>query len=155
MKSMLRSFVVACGAATLLIVTHGGVARAADGEAIGRVKTVQGAAYLVRGGDQVAAAVGSEVRVNDGVKTAGDSAMGIAFRDNTTLSVGPESEMTIDDFAFEPKDDKLTFSTALTQGTFVFLSGQIAALRPDAMKISTPGGQIGIRGTRFAVKVAK
>lgn len=155
MASMLRSCVLALGAAAFLIGMHGGPARAADGEAIGRIKTVQGAAYLMRAGNQIAVDVGSPVHNGDGVKTAGDSAVGIAFRDNTTLSVGPESEMTIDDFAFEPKDDKLAFSTALAQGTFVFLSGQIAALRPDAMRIETPGGQIGIRGTRFAVKVVK
>lgn len=155
MASMLRTFIAAIGAATFLIVAHAGPARAADGETIGRVKTVQGAAYLVRAGNQIAADVGSTVQTGDGVKTAGGSAMGIAFRDNTTLSLGPESEMTIDDFAFDPKDDKLSFSTALTQGTFVFLTGQIAALRPDAVKVSTPGGQVGIRGTRFAVKVVK
>lgn len=155
MASMLRSFIASIGAAAFLIVVHAGPARAADGETIGRVKTVQGAAYLVRAGNQIAADVGSTLQAGDSVKTAGDSAMGIAFRDNTTLSVGPESEMTIDDFAFEPKDEKLAFSAALAQGTFVFLTGQIAALRPDAMKVSTPGGQIGIRGTRFAVKVVK
>lgn len=155
MHSTLRSYAVALGAAAFLVVAHVGPARAADGEAVGRIKTVQGAAYLVRGSDQIAADVGGEVRSGDGVKTAGDSAVGISFRDNTTLSLGPESEMTIDDFAFDPKDDKLSFSAALAQGTFVFLTGQIAALRPDAVKVSTPGGQIGIRGTRFAVKVAK
>lgn len=154
MNSILRSVAVFLGA---VIVFTAAIepSHAIDGEIVGRIKTVQGAAYLVRGNDQIAANVGGDVLKGDGVKTAGDSAVGISFRDNTTLSLGPESEMTIDDFAFEPKDDKLSFSTALTQGTFVFLTGQIAALRPDAVRVATPGGQVGIRGTRFAVKVAK
>lgn len=154
MNSILRSIAVFFGVVIIFTATIES-SHAIDGETIGRVKTVQGAAYLVRSGNQIAADVGSTIQAGDGVKTAGDSAMGIAFRDNTTLSVGPESEMTIDDFAFEPKDDKLNFAVALAQGTFVFLAGQVAALRSEAMTITTPVGTIGIRGTRFAVKVVK
>lgn len=154
MNSILRSIAVFFGAVIIFTATIES-SHAIDGEVVGRVKTLQGAAYLIRAGNQIAAAVGGEVLTNDGVKTSSDSAIGISFRDNTTLSLGPDSEMTIDDFVFEPKDDKLNFAVALAQGTFVFLAGQVAALRSEAMTITTPVGTIGIRGTRFAVKIAK
>ena len=39
------------------------------------------------------------------------------------------------------------------KGTFSFLSGQIAKLSPDNVKLMTPDATLGIRGTKLLVKV--
>jgi len=42
----------------------------------------------------------------------------------------------------------------MVKGTFVYLSGVIAKLSPESIKLETPVGTIAIRGTRFAAKIA-
>jgi len=39
------------------------------------------------------------------------------------------------------------------KGTAVYLSGLISKLAPDSARFETPSASVGIRGTKFAVKV--
>ena len=75
------------------------------------------------------------------------------FRDNTTLSIGPDSTLVIDKFVFQPAEGNLGIVTRLAKGTASYLSGEITKLSPGSAKFETPLATIGIRGTRFLVKV--
>jgi hypothetical protein len=78
--------------------------------------------------------------------------MGVIFRDDALVSLGPNSQVKIDDFVFQPDKGRFSFLSRLIQGTAAFVSGQIAKLAPDAMQVQTPIATIGVRGTRFAVQ---
>lgn len=69
------------------------------------------------------------------------------------LSIGPDSELSIDNYLFEPASDQLGLVARLARGTLHFVSGIIAKLKPEAVAIETPTATIGVRGTRFVVKV--
>jgi hypothetical protein len=79
--------------------------------------------------------------------------MGVTFIDNTTLSLGENSRITLTKVVFNPDKGDFAFVTYLLRGTFMFVSGSIAKLRPEAVNILTPTATIGIRGTRFLVEV--
>ena len=66
---------------------------------------------------------------------------------------GPNSEMSIESFLFNPADKQLSFITRLIRGTFSFISGQIAKLAPKKVILQTPDATLGVRGTKFLVKV--
>ncbi len=125
----------------------------ADTEVIGVVKTVKGSVSLIRDQQTAPASVGVKIRINDAFQTGPDGSVGLILRDDAVLSLGPNSRIVIDQFLFSPAEGKLGLLIRMLRGTAVYISGIIAKLSPGSAKFETPVATIGIRGTRFAVKV--
>lgn len=119
---------------------------------IGSIKTIQNKASILRAGNQIPAQTGAMVFSGDVFLTDQTGSMGVIFRDDALVSLGPNSQVKIDDFVFQPDKGRFSFLSRLIQGTAAFVSGQIAKLAPDAMQVQTPIATIGVRGTRFAVQ---
>ena len=136
----------------VLALVISGISRA-DTTAIGFVKTVSGDASIVSAGKSVRAQVGTPVRTGDVLKTGAKGSLGITFKDNTVMSFGPDTELTVDEYLYSPGKGDLKMQTSMTKGTLQVVSGVIAKLRPDAVTVKTPTGLIGVRGTQFLVKV--
>ncbi len=120
---------------------------------VGYVKNVTGDAFVVTGGQSVKAQPGTAVLLGSLLKTAPLSSMGVTFKDNTLMSFGPDTEMTVEEYLYAPAEGELKLSTRLTRGTLNYVSGVIAKLKPTAVTIQTPTGIIGVRGTQFVAKV--
>ena len=142
LSSMIAAALVAC--ATLSAASDGSV---------GRVKTVKGSASIVRGQSSLPAVVNERVFRGDTLRTGPDGSLGMMLKDDTSLSLGPNSEVVIDQFLFAPAEGKLSLVTRMLKGTAVYFSGVIARLSPQSVRFETPNASIGIRGTRFLVKV--
>ena len=127
-------------------------AYAADSPA-GYLKTVHGTACVMREGKTIPAVVGDRVFKDDTLRTGPDGSLGITFMDDTVMSMGPGSEVVLNDFEFSPAEGRMSIFTRMLKGTVVYLSGIIAKLSPDTVRFETPVANIGLRGTRFAVKV--
>ena len=125
----------------------------ADADMAGSVRTLKGAATVVRQDDSLPVTMGMHIMRGDVLRTGPDSSMGVLFRDDTSLSLGPGAEITVDDFVFDPAEGRLGMLVEVGRGTAAFISGEIAKLRPESMVVTTPLSTIGIRGTRFVVKV--
>lgn len=95
------------------------------------------------------------MRLNQGdsIRTGPKSQAGLIFEDDTVVSLGSNSEMAIEQFIFDPAKKNMSFVTQLVKGTFSFISGQIAKLAPDQVKLETPDATLGVRGTKFLVKI--
>ena len=119
---------------------------------IGSIKTVQYSASINRGGNMIPAQEGAKIFAGDTLFTDQTGTIGVIFRDDAMVSLGPNSQVKIDEFLFQPAQGQFAFITRLIQGTAAFVSGQIAKLAPESMKIHTPVAEIGVRGTRFAVQ---
>lgn len=119
----------------------------------GSIRTLKGNAEIVRGEVTVPAEIGDRVVSGDVLKTLDGASMGVLFRDDTSISMGPKSEIRIDEFVFAPAEKELSLVTKISRGTAAIISGQIAKLDPDSMRVETPLTIIGVRGTRFVVKV--
>jgi hypothetical protein len=129
------------------------VAEAAELEGIGKVRIIKGDAHLVRAGTRATTKVGSIVRQNDVIETGASSSIGITFNDNTVFSTGPNSRVSMEEFKFNPVTLKGSFLAKLGRGTLSVVSGDIARGSPKAMRIRTPSAILGVRGTRFLVRV--
>ena len=136
----------------LLVCLWAGAALGAEVE-IGMIKTLKGNAYVIDGKQRDTASVGEKVHSNDTLETGEDGAMGLTFIDNTTLSLGPNSQITLTTFIFDPNQDNYAFVVNIVRGTFLFVSGIIGKVSPRSVAIETPVSSIGIRGTRFLVKI--
>lgn len=122
-------------------------------ETIGFVKTVSGSAAVIDAGKQINAQVGTPIKMGNTLKTGVKGSMGVTFKDNTVMSFGPDTELTVDEYLYAPGKDRLKFGTSVSKGSLQVVSGVIAKLKPQSVTMKTPGGMIGCRGTRFLVKV--
>jgi len=143
--------IIVCFIACLLLACS--PAFASDDAKIGTIKNTEGQCVIQRGGETIPAAQGAALMQNDVLQTGSNSSMGVLLRDDTSLSLGEKSEVTLDEFVFDPANDKVGMLATFSKGTAAVLTGKIAKFDPEAAKFRTPLAVIGIRGTRFAVKV--
>lgn len=136
--------------AGLLVSTSQSQALASD--VIGGVRTVTGTATLLREGEEVPVALGDPVELMDELRTGPGSTLGVILDDETRLSMGPDSVLVVDDMVYAPAAGDAALSINLLNGTLSYISGAIAQVRPDAVRLTTPNATIGIRGTRIAIR---
>jgi hypothetical protein len=118
---------------------------------IGQVKVASGDVVVEREGASRAATPGFRLRSSDVLRTGADGSVGITMDDNSRLSLGPNSTLTLDRFEFDPTTQAGKFDTSLRRGSLSVVSGRIAKQSPDAMTVRTPSTVLGVRGTEFAV----
>ncbi|CAA7611633.1 conserved exported hypothetical protein [Magnetospirillum sp. LM-5] len=133
------------------LVLWAGAALAAD--PVGQIKSLEGSASVIRAGAEQALAGGEALQADDVLVTKAGSTLGIVFRDDTTLAMGPSSRLVIDRLLFQPAASQLDLGLSFDKGTFSVQSGQIAKLAPERTNFRTPTASLAIRGTSFLVKV--
>ena len=137
--------------ARALLAMLAGVAFAACAADIGQVKIVKGTVTIERSGQSLPVAVGTRVQAGDVLRTAADAAVGITMVDDTLLSAGSNTVLTLDRLDFEPTSRKGRLDATLNDGTLAVVSGRIAKQSPEAMTVRTPLAILGVRGTEFVV----
>lgn len=85
---------------------------------------------------------------NERIATGPDSSTRVSFLDDSSLSLGPSSEVIIDRFVYDPNQGTGELALSLTAGVFRFASG---TLDSENYSIDTPVGTIGVRGTVIEV----
>jgi len=138
---------------TLFILILTGVTCWADELPIGYVKTVSGEASVTTGKNRIAAQLGTPMFMGSRLQTGHKSTLGVTFKDDTVMSFGPDTELTVDEYIYAPNQGKLKLAASITKGSLNYVSGVIAKLQPDAVTVSTPTGTIGVRGTQFVVSL--
>ena len=140
-------------AALVLVCAVAAPVSAQDRPVAGRVKVSSGAAFIVRDGAQVPAQVGQVVYEADGIRTGTDGKIGLTLNDDTRLSLGPNSELKLEKFVYAPADTTFGLALRFIKGAATYVSGRIAKLAPDSIKLETPAAIIGVRGTTLAISV--
>ena len=87
---------------------------------------------------------------NQRVRTGVDSAAQLVFVDDTKLVIGARSEVTLDEFIYQPDTNLAKGSLELVRGLMRFTG---ATARVD-LTVKTPTATIGIRGTVFDVQAS-
>lgn len=147
----MRALRVLAIAMVLVSVLLGAIASAQS--PIGLVKVTEGSATVQRSGATLPAQLGLALQEGDVLRTGADGRMGVVLRDDTKLSLGPETEIRIDQFLFAPAKGGLALVVKMARGVMAFVSGNIAKLSHDSVRIETPVAILGVRGTQFLAKV--
>jgi hypothetical protein len=140
-------------AAVGLVLLSAPLALAQQPTPAGRVKVATGAAFIVRGGETMAARPGDAVFASDALQTGADGALGVTLKDDTRLSLGPASEVRLERYVFAPDNGALGMVVNFVKGMAAYISGRMAKIAPDAIRLETPAAIVGVRGTTVAVKV--
>ena len=148
METLLRR--LRCGLPVALLMACTCAAAADD---VGQIKVAKGQVSVDRHGQSLPARVGMTLAAADTLKTGADGSVGITMRDNSLLSAGPNSVLTLDRFEFDPTTYQGSFESGLQRGTLAVVSGRIAKQSPQAMTVRTPSAVLAVRGTDFVVSV--
>ncbi len=88
--------------------------------------------------------VGTDVQANEIISTTANDRAHLVFLDGTTLTIGPDSSMTIDKFVYDPTTQKGELAVNATKGVFRIIGGRIS--KTSAIAVTTPAATMGIRG---------
>src|SRR5262249_39469877 len=89
-------------AVTLALLATTTPVLAQEPSGVGRIKVTSGTAYVVRQGTTIPAQSGQVVFETDSLKTGDDGRIGVTLKDDTRVSLGPSSELTLQRFVYEP-----------------------------------------------------
>jgi hypothetical protein len=93
--------------------------------------------------------IGSDVVFRERVITTDEGQAQILFLDQSSLMVGPNSTVVIDEFVYDPTTSKGSIAATLTQGSFRYIGGKLSKQGNATLK--TPVATIGIRGSDVTV----
>jgi FecR protein len=96
---------------------------------------------------------GEPILLQDAIRSGARSGMQILLLDETVFTIGPESELVIDEFVYDPSSNAGKLGARVTKGVFRFISGKIAHENPQDMELKLPSGTLGVRGTMVAGRV--
>jgi len=115
---------------------------------IGVVTAAVGEVFANSDSGMRALQAGSEIFKGEELVTGAGSNVEIRFADDTLLSQGGESVISLDDYVFDPSGaDTSDLMFKMAQGTFRVVTGKIAEQSPERFKLGSPLATIGIRGT--------
>jgi len=120
--------------------------------AAGRVKIATGQAFIVRADQQIAAQPGQLVYESDSLRTGSDGTIGVTLKDDTRVSLGPASEVKVAKFSYGSADGSLALVLKVMRGVTAYVSGRIAKLAPDSVRLETPSAIVGVRGTSLVIR---
>ena len=126
----------------VLLSTTALMARA-EAAPIGSVTAVNQSATGIQAGGGRMLTLGQDVVFHETIKTANEGSAQLAFVDRSTLNVGRNSNVVIDEFVYNPAGDS-SMALSLTKGMLRFVGGQIS--HTAGATIKTPVATIGVRG---------
>ncbi len=142
-----------CGGVLVIAMLSAAPVAAEQAVPAGHIKVATGAAYIVRQNTTIPAKPGDAVFPTDTLRTQANGVLGVTLADDTRVSLGPDSEMRLERYVFAPADGALGMVLNFVKGVAAYVSGRMAKLAPDAVRLETPAAIVGVRGTTVAIKV--
>lgn len=131
-------------AAAALLATLASWPVSGQAAGIGVTAAAQNQVVGVQNGTTRALAAGADVFQDELIRTGAQSMAQLLFLDETSLSIGPLSEVKLDHFVFDPSGGPGSVVLSTTKGAFRFITG---SQNPANYQIKTPFAAIGVRGT--------
>jgi len=126
-------------------------AMAAVAEEVGKIAAVEASAEIGRGGTWTAAAAGAAVEQGDTLRTGKPGKLRVVFRDDSVLSLGPGSEVVIDEQVFDPAQSSYRSVINLIRGKVRALVSDYYQQPRASYEVKTRTAVAGVRGTEFVI----
>ena len=96
--------------------------------------------------------IGQDVVFNERIATQEAGQTQLLFVDESALSIGPNSDMTIDQFVYDPKSGSGKLAMSATKGVLRFVGGKLSK-QDNAVSLRTNSATLAIRGGAFLATV--
>jgi len=97
--------------------------------------------------------IGKSIFYNERINTTGSGVVQVLLVDGSTFTVGPDSDLVIDKFVYDPKKGTGQIAASFSKGVMRFVGGKISK-QEDAVTVNMPAGTLGIRGAITLVKAS-
>ena len=122
---------------------------------IGGTGAIQGAAFSVTpDGREVPLESGKPVYLNEHIRTGPGGHARFLLLDQTVFTVGPGSDIMLDEFVYDPDMSLRKVSVRLMKGVFRWVSGSVHSSQAQILVHIRDLVNVGIRGTDFDTYVA-
>ena len=98
---------------------------------------------------------GDKVYLGDTILSGTNSGAQLLLLDQSTFTIGSDSEVVMDKFIYDPKNSDGKIVSTVKKGSLKIISGLISKKNPDNLKVEVPEGTLGSRGTEFQTIVDK
>ena len=98
---------------------------------------------------------GDKIYLNETIVAGAGSGTQILLLDQSTFTIGEDSEVVMDTFIFDPATNDGKIVASVKQGSLKVISGLISKKDPDSLTVEVPEGTLGSRGTEFQTVVSK
>ncbi len=98
---------------------------------------------------------GDKIYLNETIVAGAGSGTQILLLDQSTFTIGEDSEVVMDTFIFDPATNDGKIVASVKQGSLKVISGLISKKDPDSLTVEVPEGTLGSRGTEFQTIVSK
>jgi len=134
---------------TVLLVL--GISSAKAAVTIGSVADKMGQTWNERDGRTEEVIKGYLLEMNDFLQTGEDGGMILHYKDDTKFTMGPNTELIIDEFAFDTSviPIEIAMNISINVGTFTYESGDVKKLGGE-VELVTPTATITMQGTAFS-----
>ena len=93
---------------------------------------------------------GQQAISNEMLSSYADGAVTIEFLDGTVISMGPNSDLILDEYIYDPGTNQGKMSVNIVSGLVKFVSGDMSS---ESYEIATPVGVAAVRGTEIVLFV--
>ncbi|AVT81139.1 FecR domain-containing protein [Rhodopseudomonas palustris] len=122
------------------VIAAGSMASVAVAQEVGKASAVNPAATA----NLRTISIGQSIAHKERIKTTDKGSVQILFIDKTSMTVGPNSDLTIDEYVYDPNAGTGKLAARLGKGALRFVGGQIS--HTGDAEIKTAAATVGIRG---------
>lgn len=111
---------------------------------VGKAAAVNPAAQSRGAGGARTIVIGQSIAHRERIQTTAAGSVQLLFIDKTSMTIGPNSDLAIDEYVFDPATNTGKMAATLTKGVMRFVGGQVS--HQGNAQVTTPNAVVGIRG---------
>ena len=119
----------------------------------GTLKNVTGVVTVGTGDTLRTAAPGGGVAQADRILTGPGASAALALKDGTLLMVGPDAMLELTTVQFDSTTQEGNLVVNLLKGSVRMVTGWLAKMHQEQVRVTTPTSVVDVRGTDFIVEV--
>src|SRR5712691_3798682 len=96
--------------------------------------------------------IGQDVIFNEHITTAETGQTQLLFLDESSMSIGPNSDLTIDQFVYDPKSGTGKLAMSATRGLLRYVGGKLSK-QDNAVTLRTGTATLAVRGGAFIAQI--
>ena len=97
--------------------------------------------------------IGQEIVFNERITTEAAGQTQLLFLDESSMTIGPNSDLTIDQFVYDPKSGTGKLAMSATRGLLRYVGGKLSK-QDDAVTLRTSTATLAVRGGAFIANIA-
>lgn len=144
MISFATSRKIAAGAVPALLALAVLAAGEAGAQQVGTAAAVNPAAQARGSGGSRTIVIGQSIAHRERIQTTSAGSVQLLFLDKTSMTIGPNSDLAIDEYVYDPNTNSGKLAATLSKGVMRFVGGQIS--HAGNAQVTTPNAVVGIRG---------